>query len=420
MPSRSEALHLAALLAVLLLVQAPRAGGLAGRLAAPVFPPGRGFLDFDRAYYPAAVAIVGDPGALYGEARNGKGKASGAGGPRYFVNIPVAAWLFVPFTVLSPGAAGLVLLALNIVASLVCLLLVLRWVAWRGRAWRWAVTFTFATSGPLMNALNLGQTTPLILLLLILVARNVLRRRDGRAGLCLALACAVKIPPLLWLPYFAVRRRWRVVIVAGALLGSAVALSVVLYGWRLHETYLHLVIGTNLGSAIAAHNCQSIRAFVARLATGASLRSWAPVVMGSGARSVEWVLVGGVLAASVWALAVPVGRRDDLPTLLELSIVLCASLIVLPVSWVHYGLWTLPVFAVVGSALLEPMLQDQLRWTAPSLAIALLLVNFPMPPRAIIEKLGDATWFRLAVSHQLIGTVLLWALCIWSVRRLSR
>jgi hypothetical protein len=52
------------------------------------------------------------------------------------------------------------------------------------------------------------------------------------------------------------------------------------------------------------------------------------------------------------------------------------------------------------------------------LALAVLLINIPVLPRAIIERFGDHLWFRILISHHLFGTLLLLGLCIWCLAHL--
>jgi hypothetical protein len=47
---------------------------------------------------------------------------------------------------------------------------------------------------------------------------------------------------------------------------------------------------------------------------------------------------------------------------------------------------------------------------------AVLLINLPIPPRSIIDTAGVDLWFRLIISHQAVGTVLLLAVCSWRLR----
>src|SRR5512139_2660177 len=166
--------HLAALLLVIGVVEMPRFARHPA-LPAALFSPASGYLDFDHAYYPAAEQIRRDPGQVYrGATYDGRTGVLDISAPAYFVNVPLVAWLFVPLTFLPLPQAGAVFLAINAALALASLFLLQRRAAGAGEGWRWAITAVFITSGPLLNGLNLGQTT-LLILLLLLAAEGSLR-----------------------------------------------------------------------------------------------------------------------------------------------------------------------------------------------------------------------------------------------------
>jgi alpha-1,2-mannosyltransferase len=414
------AAHLLVWLGVLLVVQAPRLGGSAAELAQPVFARDRGFADLDLGYYPAAQAIRRDPSALYRRAPADVSEGVASGREPAFVNIPVVAWLFVPLTVLPLSQAGLLLLAINVVIALSCLLLVQRRLPSCSAGRRWAITLAFVTSGPLLYALSLGQTTPLVLLLLLLAEGALHGGRDGRAGLWLGLACVLKVPPLAFLPYLALRRKWRAVMAAVAVLVVVGAGSIAGYGWTAHANYAEAAIFDYWGHALAAHGNQSLDASLARLFSTAGLSSWRPLPVAPGVWWLRSLILAGLVAVSglaLWGNGTPISDRRFL---LELGIVMCLSLLVLPITWVHYGMWLLPVAVVVGASLArEHPTRPTARWPAGCLIASVILINVPVPPPWIIERFDQATWFRVAISHQLVGTVLLLGLCLRCTRDTS-
>jgi hypothetical protein len=413
--------HLAVLLGVLLLLQAPRLSETAARLAAPVFPRDRSYVDFEQGYYVAAQRIRLQPSQLYRgtsyDDRTGQLQLTAGAN---FVNIPIVAWLFVPFTALPLSQAATLLLVINISITLLCLLLLQRRAARCGPLLRWGITLAVATSGPLMNALNLGQTTPLVLLLLLWAEDCLHRGRHAQAGFWFGVAGLIKIPPLLFLPYLGLRRYRRVVSAAIGVLLLATVASILCYGWALHVTYYNVVIRARLGTAIAAHNCQSLAAVVARLCTDASLTSWQPIRLDGAARLLQCLLVAAVLFACVWGAATPAGARRYFRMLLELGMIMCLSLLALPIAWEHYGIWLLPVGVIVATAVQERNDRGTslLPWgPALLLVLAVVLINFPVLPAVIINRFANRLWFRLAISHQAFGTALLLGLCVWCLRR---
>ena len=404
-----HAKHLMALLAVLLLVQAPRFGGLPARLAEPVFERDRGFVDFERAYYPAGASIRrGEPLALYRPPPGETDTHTGRHGLT-FVNIPLVAAVFAPLTLLPERIAGLVWLGVNVVLALACLLLVQQRLR-AGAGLRWAVTLAFATSGPLLSGLTLGQTTLPVLLALLLAERALAGRRDGRAGVWLAVASVVKVPALIVLPCLAWRGRWRAVASAAGGLVALGLVSIALWGWPAHVVYAEVAFRQHVGTAIAGHFNQSLDGALARLLTPASLLVWVPRPVSPVASALKWFGLGVLCSACAWAWRRP-GPVTDRRLQLELAAAICLALIALPVSWVHYGVWLVPVAVVVGGAVLARP-RPARRASAALLVLAMLLVNVPVPPPWIIERFDEAPWFRLAISHQLAGTLVLLGLCL--------
>ena len=414
MSGRWHAEHLAALLAVLLLVQAPRFADGPARLAAPVFERDRGFVDFERAYYPAGVSIRrGDPLALYRPPAGETDTHTGRHGLT-FVNVPLVATIFIPLTLLPERTAGVVWLGVNVVLALACLHLVQQRMR-AGPALRWAVTLAFATSGPLLSGLTLGQTTLLALLALLLGERALAQGRDGRAGVWLALAAVIKVPALVFVPCLAWRGRWRAAATAvGGLLVLGLV-SVALWGWPAHAAYAGVAFRQHAGTAIAGHFNQSLDGALARMLTPTSLLVWVPQPVGPIASALKWFLLGLLCCACAWTWR-RAGPVSDQRLRLELAAATCLSLVALPVSWVHYGAWLLPVAVVVGGAILDDPRGEQ-RMAGAMLVVGVLLVNVPVPPPWIIERFDDTPWFRLAISHQLAGTLLLLGLCLRSLAR---
>jgi hypothetical protein len=167
------------------------------------------------------------------------------------------------------------------------------------------------------------------------------------------------------------------------------------------------------GTALPSHNCQSIASVVARLTTDAPLWSWRPVALRSTAQLAHAALVGAILAAVAFALYRVRRESSYAAMLLGASLVLCATLLVLPVYWTHYGAWLLPVaVAAAGAGRQRPR-----AGVLATVVVAMLLVDVPIPPRSIIEAAGGDLWFRLAISHQAAGTLLLLAVCAWRLAR---
>lgn len=123
-----------------------------------------------------------------------------------------------------------------------------------------------------------------------------------------------------------------------------------------------------------------------------------------------------VLALSIWAIASPSPLDGYARTLREFGVVMCASLVVFPVSWVHYGIWLLPVLAIAADSAGLSGSAPLGRGPTALLAGAPLLINFPVPSHAVLTAFGERLWFRVAISHHFFGTLLLLGLCIADLR----
>jgi hypothetical protein len=406
------ALHGLAFAAVLVVVETARMGTAVDALDVPAVTFDRGYEDFDYAYYPAGRLIREQPAKLYAKESYATPdrppeETTTAG---HFVNIPIIAWLFAPFTLLSKRAAGDLFLVLNLAVSVAALVVVQRRIpASVSPALRWLVTAAFASSGPLQSALHLGQTTPAVLLALVWAESCMHRGREVACGLWLGAVGLLKVPPLALLAALAWCARWRAVVAATFAIVAATIASLAVYGLGLHGGYMDSAFVHYVGTALPSHDCQSIASVVARLATDAPLWSWRPVPLPPAARLAHGIAIAVVVAIAAIALLRVRRPAPYADVLLAASLALCTALLVLPVYWVHYGVWLLPAaVAAAGAGRAGPT-----PGLLAAVVLAVLLVNVPIPPRSIIEGANDARWFRLLISHQAAGTLLLGAVCAW-------
>ena len=413
---RWHPLHVLALLAVVALVQTAR----------PAVPPSnpvealalpRGFEDFDKTYYPAGQLIRRDPTLLYrGRIRMDGPQGHPMLGPARFVNIPIVAWLFAPFTIVALPRAGQLWFLVNLASSLACLLLLQHRISPCSSRRRFWVTALFLSSGPLMHALNMGQTTPLMFLLLLLSERCLHRGREVPAGLWLGLASVLKAPPLLFIPYLAMRHRWRAAASGITCVLIVTTLSVACHGLTLHDEYLQKIVLPAVGADLPAHYNQSLGGALARGFSDADLLSREWIELPSGMQSIKWLVIIGLFFGTAWIVASPAKSTDRERESLELGAVLCLALLVAPFTWVHYAIWLIPVAVIAGSGLERPSSSAKRRGYTTLLVLAVLAINAPIPPLWVIERFGTFAWFRVLISHQFAGTVMMLALCLWRIR----
>lgn len=352
------------------------------------------FSDFTVAYYPAGRAIIEDIPRLF--VRCWDTPVCG------FVNIPIVALLFTPFSTLTLRHAQW----LFVVLSLGSLILSV-WLLWsisEPTTWRkWGIVLLFMMNGPLVYSVKEGNLTHVALLLLLAGVVGLEKTWERSAGVCFALAAVIKLPLLLFAVYFAGVRRWRLVMGYGLTLVTISALSLWYAGWASHVEWYREVIQPLSGQGLAAFNVQSIEGVLLRFQDGARLYDWKPVPAPAGVRltgQAAAVLLVGL--SCIVCLRKPVSRpRETL--YVELSMVLCLSLLISPISWTHYYLFLLlPLSLYAGNRLLIPAQG----WWLAAMIFCTLLVS---PPVMFAGEQAASQWAsRLLISHYVLGALLLW------------
>jgi hypothetical protein len=151
---------------------------------------------------------------------------------------PFSTLVISPLTGLAPLAAKQVWIVTNLL-----LLVPLGWFlqSMTGLGYR-RIALAFALSVPLYRNLEYGQLYVFLLLLITAACWAYVRGFRGLAGGLIAVAAACKIFPILFFVFFLQRRDWRA-LTWGAITGIAtVAISVAIFGWNVHRTYLHEIL----------------------------------------------------------------------------------------------------------------------------------------------------------------------------------
>lgn len=151
---------------------------------------------------------------------------------------PFSTLVIWPLTGLAPLAAKHVWILTNLL-----FLLPLAWFlqSMTGLGYR-RIALVFALSVPFYRNLEYGQLYVLILLLVVAACWAYLRGYHGMAGGLVAIAVACKIFPILLFVFFLQRRDWRA-LAWGAITGIAtVVISIAIFGWNVHRTYLREIL----------------------------------------------------------------------------------------------------------------------------------------------------------------------------------
>ena len=190
------------------------------------------------------------------------------------------------------------------------------------------IALVFAFSFPLHRNLLYGQFYIFLLLLIVAACWSSLCGRDALAGGLLAIAAACKVFPVLLFLFFLRRRNWRA-LVAGAITGlAALNISVAVFGWSLHRTYLEQVLPWTLhGEALPPYSIASASISSALHALFLTEPQWNPHPWHSS--PLLYALLQPTLQMLVFAPAVLLIRRNirsPEQILLEWSALLTASL----------------------------------------------------------------------------------------------
>jgi alpha-1,2-mannosyltransferase len=356
-------------------------------------------IDFD-IYRMGAAHVLGQD--LY-DVRLPRSQTGGSLG-MHFTYPPFAALVFWPFTLASVKVAQLGWSLLNVLVLVALIATSIRALrpTWSYRqilAVSAVVLFPALWLNPDLVTLDYGQVNLVIALLVLVDLTGVISVRSRRlpSGVLLGVAAAIKLTPLIFIPFLFLTRQFRA---AATALGTFLACSLGALALAPHSSWLYW--STEIFDAKRSGNLlyisdQNLHSALQRMLGGPPT----PVLL-----TVLTVLfAGGGLAAAAWAY------RVSSPML---GILLCAAtgLIISPISWSHHYVWVVPMLAwlVLG--------QDRPRFGwCWALGVAILFWAAPIwwvPNQQSgyggpVVLLAGNSFFLAAVVFVLLGVGLLWA-----------
>ncbi len=261
------------------------------------------------------------------------------GDPQFyrFIYPPLALLAVMPLVPFEARTAGLIFLVLN--TSLLTI-----------ATYRFArVFFDAATAAllavvclafqPVISSTLIGQINPFIFAAVALSYVSWTRGHPVRAGGWLAAGISVKVTPAILLVYYLVRRQWRVVLATAAWCLGFLALSLLLFGVRMHREYYGILVDMS-GYVVAAFENQGLNGFLARLMVPTYVTDplwprpqWFPLVF-----RVSAGVVVGVSAAAAWRSA----SAD-----LAFGVMVACALLIAPISWYHTFITLYLAFIIV-------------------------------------------------------------------------
>ncbi|MEU1086885.1 bifunctional glycosyltransferase 87/phosphatase PAP2 family protein [Streptomyces sp. NPDC005892] len=222
---------------------------------------------------------------------------------------------------------------------------------------------------PVRNALHLGQTSILPVLLVLV---GLLAVRDHRAqGVLVGIAAALQPPVLLFAVLLWLTGRRRAALTGGA---TFALLTAVAWAAMPHDSWtywIHHVAGAGLGERPDGLANQSLHGALLRLGLEGPLEITVLLVLAAA------VAVTGLRRAARYA-------RDG-QLLLAVSVTGCVAVVVSPTTWQHQLLWVL--LAVVGRV--GKRASDRLVWPAVVVLVLTLPGTMLLPNMAALHPVRD-------------------------------
>jgi len=359
------------------------------------------FSDFYKAYFPAAQAVW-----QFGPREAFSHLEVGVGG---FVNMPVLVWPFVPLLAFGQAGSAWVFLVIGLPAVIAAGWLLVR-LADPATQIAPFLAFLFLINGPLVNSLREGNSTHIVLFLLVLALALWRSGWKFAAGLMLGLAALIKIPLLLFGVYFLLRGNWRIVAGGCAVIILTFLLSLLIHGSEVNIAWFDGNVLAYVGRVIPAFNVQSIDAFLMRLVTEEDgLFDWTAREPATAHKIVRTLIFVALFGAAFWLARRVTAPREPATGLtgrdyLEYCLILVLATVASPVSWSHYYLFMLlPVGLYLGNRLPLPA-DNMTRW--------LFWIGFGLTALPVVLLPFESGWLftlaqRTILSAWLFGGILM-------------
>jgi alpha-1,2-mannosyltransferase len=260
-----------------------------------------------------------------------------------FTYPPFAAVIFAAASVLSWTAMRWAMTVVSLAALGLSLWLVFGALGYQNRprirlgATLGVAALALATE-PVQQTLALGQVNLLLMLLIIadlLTASALNGQTRWWHGIGIGLAAAVKLTPLIFIPYLLLVRRYRQAATAAGTFVATVLIGYAILPKDSDTYWLHgLVFNANRIVFLGTRGNQSLRGALTRLA-GSVTAGTAPWIVAG-----ILVLIAGVVAGAVL-------YRAGHPVAGMLACAL-TGLLISPLSWDHHWVWVAPAIALLA------------------------------------------------------------------------
>jgi alpha-1,2-mannosyltransferase len=319
-----------------------------------------------------------------------------------FTYPPAAALLFTPLAALPPQLAWAVMASASALALAVVIRVAIAAVPyWRFPAGLSTLLLTAAMLClvPVWRTIGLGQVNVLLMAMVTVDVLAITARGSRWGGLLVGVAAAVKLVPLVFIPYLFLTGKRTAAVRALAVFGGLQGLALVIAPQDSAYWTSYVFKTDRIGPAQQPYN-QSLDGLVARVTDAAP---WAA--------HAAWV-IGAVLAVPALMLALRYHRRGQ--ELAALCVTACFGLLLAPVSWLPCWVWIVPVVVALFSWLQASWLQASWvraawkRWAGAAAVIGVITVftsTYSVPISQQRHPTLDSFWFFVLSNPYVLAAI---------------
>jgi glycosyl transferase family 87 len=260
---------------------------------------------------------------------------------------------------------------------------------------------------PAISTLSNGQMDILMLALLIGAFALAIRDLYIASGATLACAIMVKLQPILMMPWYLTKARWRGIF--GVVLGMAfiISVSATLNTPALYERYITNILPAR-GAELTGHpEDQSLSSFICRLSGVTGMHKLTP------SQHHGILIATNIVAALLALITMGVMWYTDDESEIQLSLSFSAfvslMLLILPTAWIHYETQLLfPIGALLCYALLFSNHKLFVIWL-----VCAFLISFG--DRSLFADPKFNAWPLILIqSYKFYGILLMWGALIYA------
>jgi alpha-1,2-mannosyltransferase len=384
----------------------------------------RNLIDFP-VYYAAGQSLLGGRTDLYAP-DFALGRVMDYRYPPFFLLAILPLWL-LPYKV----AAYLWYLC-GVIEIALCVFFIRRVAAMpKDEKWLWVAVF-FLVAPYFVTALHYGNAHLLAVTLLFAAFYLVFRQKPVVAGLLLALSISIKLTPALVLPYFALRRQWRLLASVAVLLVAINLTPALYFGFAknnelLKNWYEHVVVGQEFHEANGPINLSlkgQLRRYLSdvdytqRVDGDVHYPAINALSLPASQLDLAWKVIVALLCLAVFGwMFLARGRlehgRGEVFSL-EMGLLICVMLLVGPLTSKIYFIALLWPAAALAAFAFSRSTRQALRLRALLIALAILNSVLPLLPGRSLQR-----WLLVLGADFYVNLLLLLAVAyaLWSVAR---